>query len=416
MTTRRTVLQGLGALAAPIPLHPAPAFIAPDGSGAGGGMLSQGYIVRRGGRVVRRAEGLALTPDGFKPFDLHRPFRVASVSKMITTHGFLSLVEQGRIDLDADVSDALGWRLRHPAHPDIAITARMLLSHTSGIRNGADFPIPFTVSLQDSLQRAATAPDLGGWFAPPQETPGRWFAYSDANFAVIAQIMERLTGQRFDRFMHDAVFAPAGLDIGYNWSGVSAGKRAHVAAGGRWIDGAWKAQVDANPPPAPEIALYRAPGDTTSGIADFKSGENGFAFAPHGGLRLSLADMDALARRLMRSPRTAMQARPVWIYTPETPNGATENGFFQAYALGMHAPTGHTGDSYFGASSSAWRGHFGDAYGWMTGLWWNAKQNVTLVYALNGMPETGRTPSPRSALTAAEQDLIDRALREVGVS
>ena len=43
----------------------------------------------------------------------------------------MRLVEQGKLDLDRDVSDYLGFTLRNPNYPDKAITTRMLLSHTS---------------------------------------------------------------------------------------------------------------------------------------------------------------------------------------------------------------------------------------------------------------------------------------------
>lgn len=407
MTTRRSLLQGLaGATLAPLRANFA----------ADAGMLSGAYIIRRRGVARHYTSGSALNSDGMlRPFSVQQPFRVASVSKMIAAHAFMSVVRRSAIDLDADVSSVLRALLRHPSHPDLPITTRMLLSHTSGLRNGTDYPVAFNQSLIERLNRAATEPDFAGWFAPPSETPGLWFSYSDTNFAVIAEIVERITGVRFDLFMHQTEFAPLGLDIGYNWSGVSQHKRALAAAGCHWQDGAWHAQVDAHPPRAPEIALYRAEGDTSSTLADYRVGENGFAFAPQGGLRLSLSDMDVLARHLADAPETAAQAAPVWTFNPEAPNGETENGFYQAYGLGMQIPLGRDSDSFFGPDSSEWRGHCGDAYGWMTGLWWNARAQTTLVYAINGMPETGRNQSTRTALTEAEQSLIDRALGEIGL-
>lgn len=400
MTTRRLFLQGLAAAA----------------SGARGsllsdtGMLGAAYIARRGEHVRRHAEGMALLPGGhWRAFNERQPFRVASVSKMIAAFGVMHLATSGALDLDADISGYLGAPVRHPAFPDTPITTRMLMSHTSGLRNGLDFPVPFMHPLLDRLQRAAREPEFGGWFAPATEPPARWFAYSDTNIALVAQIVERLTNRRFDRFMHDTVFAPARLDIGYNWSGVSQAKRARAAAGCRWIDGAWAAQVDGAPPASPEIALYRGDGDAHSTEADYRLGQNGFAFAPQGGLRLSLSDMEVLAGALLRRAPALMQ-NPVWTYDTITPNGETNSGFYQAYGLGVQIPLGRPSDNYFGAESSDWRGHAGDAYGWMTGIWWNARTQTTLVYAINGMPEENRRRSTRTAMTEAEQAVIDAAL------
>lgn len=392
--------------------------------GAMPGMLSAGFIARRGAEMRRRAEGQALVHSDWRPFALDQPFRVASVSKMVTATGFMSLAAQGRIDLDADVSAYLGETLRHPAFPGVAITPRMLLSHTSGLRNGADFPVPFNQPLLARLRGAASEENYGGWFAPPSETPGRWFTYSDTNFALAAQIIERVTGLRFDRFMRETLFAPLDLDVGYNWSGVTQAKRDRAAAACRREDGAWRPQVDASPPHAPEIAFYRGENNNPASEADYSIGLNGFAFAPHGGLRLSLSDMDRLARYYLESARghgdrasaLMLMTTPAWMFDPTAPNGETERGWYQSYGLGVQLMLGRDargaspGDAFFGTSSPDWRGHLGDAYGWMTGLFWNPRENATLVWAINGMPETERPPGARSALSGPEEAVIDFAL------
>jgi len=385
------------------------------------GMLSAGFIARPRGGVRRRAEGRALVHGQWRDFALDQPFRVASISKMVAATGFMSLVTQGRVDLDADVSVYLGETLRHPAFPDISITPRMLLSHTSGLRNGADFPVPFNRSLLGRLREAAREDNYGGWLAPASERPSHWFSYSDTNFAVLAQIIERVTGGRFDRFMREMLFEPLGLDVGYNWSGVSQRKRARAAAACEWQDGAWRPQVDAAPPRAPEIVFYRGENNDAAAEANYSIGLNGFAFAPQGGLRASVADLDRLARFYLDRARAGdgaltQMTSPAWVFDPAAPNGDTLNGFYQAFGLGVQTPLarpaqhGLRSDAYFGADSVSWRGHLGDAYGWMTGLFWNARENATLVWAINGMPETDRPPGARSALSSPEEAVIDAGL------
>ena len=79
--------------------------------------------------------GRAVTPDD--------PVRIASVSKLVVAIGVMRLVEQGKLELDADVSSYLGWRMRNPAFPDRPITLRQLLSHTSSVRDHDDqYAIP----------------------------------------------------------------------------------------------------------------------------------------------------------------------------------------------------------------------------------------------------------------------------------
>jgi CubicO group peptidase (beta-lactamase class C family) len=383
-------------------------------------LLSAGVIARRGdgGVALREIDGAVLRETS-PPVDFRfdSTFRVASVSKMVTAAGFMRLVAAGAVELGEDISTYLAVPLRHPAFPEIPITPRMLLSHTSGIRNGADFPLPFSTSLPERLRRASTEPDYGGWFASLGQRPGVHFGYSDVNFGVIAEIIERLTGERFDRYMSRHVFEPLELDVGYNWSGASQTARDRVAAAARLVEGSWSAEFDASPPPAPGVSLYQGDAPQPPRLEDYELGENGLGFSPHGGLRVSLADMDALARVfargdarvLGRDTLRAMQ-RQAWRYDERRSNGTTENGFYQRYGLGVHLSAGRGARDAFAALPAGWRGHFGDAYGWMTGLIWNARTRDTIVYALNGMPETARPPGSHSALTAAEEALVTRAL------
>jgi hypothetical protein len=103
--------------------------------------------------------------------------------------------------------------------------------------------------------------------------------------------------------------------------------------------------------------------------------------------------------------------RQAWVHRVQPPNGGTENGFYQRFGLGVHLPARRRARDAFGAAPAGWRGHFGDAYGWMTALLWNARTRDTIVYALNGMPETDRPVGAGSALTAPEEALFTLGLR-----
>jgi CubicO group peptidase (beta-lactamase class C family) len=402
------------------------------------GLLSAGLIARRGdGSVALAASaGRRITGAGVaSPFGLDDPFRVASISKMIAATGFMGLVEAGRTSLDEDVSGPLGWRLRHPAFADRPILIRHLLSHTSALRNGPSYPVPAGHALREAFEPSGRHWDGGAWFGPADRAPGDWFAYADVNFCVIAQIIERLTGERFDRYMSRTVLAPLGLDAGYNWSGVTQGKRDRAAPAWRWLEGRWTIQTDGVVPAAPAVA-YSEPADGPPvAEADLKLGDNGFLFSPQGGLRISVRDLDRLAQmyraggalagtRVIAPAALARMVTPAWRFDRVHPNGDTGElgsgagpGVFGGYGLGVEIPQGRPGpggDAFFGAGSGDWRGHLGDAYGWMTGLFWNLADGRTLAWALNGMRETGRPPGRRSALTPGEEAIIDIGLAAAG--
>ncbi len=364
---------------------------------------------------------IAVRPDGSErallrgpePFDLDRPFRVASVSKMVAAAVFVSHALETGFDLDTDVSPWLGFRLRHPAWPDRPISARLLLSHRSGLRNGPSYPVPLGHDLAEAFHPGGRHWDDGGWFGPADKAPGDWFAYADVNFALLAQVLEARTGERFDIYMRRRLFAPLGLEIGYNWSGVGQTRRTQAMPGLRREDGRWVPQVDAAPPPSPEVPVARAP--DAPPLDAYRLGSNGFLFSPQGGLRLSVRDLARLGRMFAGGgqgvlPRRAIELmqRPVWTYRPASPNGQTD-GVFQGYGLGVERPRGAAGpegDAFFGPGSARWAGHLGDAYGWMSGLFWDRRSGAILAWALNGMPETHRPPSPDTSLSAPEAELV----------
>jgi len=299
---RRILVQGLAALMArgarAADAGELEAVLSPPG---GPPMACAGLIARRGDGSVamRAAAGVA----GGTDFTVERPFRVASVSKMVATTAFLPLALRIGLSLDADASDFVGFRLRHPAHPEAAITPRMLLSHTSGLRNGPSYPVPLGHRLSEAFEAGGRHYDSAGWFGPPEHAPGTWFAYADVNFALVAQMLERRTGERFDLHMNRVLFRPAGLDIGYNWSGVSQAKRALAVPGVHRDGAAWTPQVDGTVLPYPQMPFTRPLDQPGLSAADYRIGDNGFVFSPQGGLRLSLSDMDRLAQMLAAGGR-----------------------------------------------------------------------------------------------------------------
>jgi CubicO group peptidase (beta-lactamase class C family) len=421
MMDRRTLTAGLLAMPLAARAGDLSGFLS-DGID---GVCCAGLIARRGDGSIARAEvaGRRRQEPGSQAFSLDDPFRVASVSKMIATIGFVRLAAAGKVGLDDDVSALVGFRLRHPAAPEAPITFRRLLSHTSALRNGPSYPIPAGAALKAAFTPGGAFFDGGAWYAPTRQARAGYFSYADVNFCLVAQAMERLTGERFDHHMTRILFQPLGLDIGYNWGGVSQAKRDRAAPGYRWIEGAWKAQVDGVPPAAPAVAAPQPAGRPPVPETDWALGENGFLFGPQGGLRLSLSDMDRLARFFRDggeglAPKSALaeMARPQWRLNSahdngDTGEGATDAGLFRAYGLATHVPTMRAGgDAFFGETSPDWRGHLGEAYGWMTGLFWNRRDGRTLVWALNGMREEGKLKGRRSALTPQEETLIDRGL------
>ena len=167
----------------------------------------------RHGETATQAEGLADIAAN-RAIGIDDPARIASISKLVTAIAVLRLVEAGTLSLDEDVGQRLGVPLRNPAFPGTPISLRMLLSHTSSLTDGAGYwDVPLGTGIE-ALTADPKAWDTG-------HAPGSYFRYTNLNFPLVAQVMERATGERFDRLMRRLVLFPLKLDACFNWSGCS---------------------------------------------------------------------------------------------------------------------------------------------------------------------------------------------------
>ena len=343
------------------------------------------------------ASGRALTADD--------PVRIASVSKLVVALGVLRLVEQGRLDLDRDVSDYLGWRLRHPSYPDQPITLAQLLSHRSGLADHVDYALPLDADLEKTLQNPAA------WDAPRR--PGGDFVYANLNYPVVAAAIEGATGERFDQATTRLVLRPLGIDACFNWPTCSdaAVARAVVLYG---ADGAVVRDDMRGVRPACPVV------PATDGSCDLETSRlarHGAAFSPQGGLRISANGLARIGVMLLRrgdaflKPASLARLEAMTPVRPATGEGT--GGFFCEYGAAMHSTgTGAaTGpgcrDDLFGDGRRR-LGHSGDAYGLRSGLWYDLEAGTGTAYFVTQVPQGQK--GRRSAYSAAEEELVDAAL------
>ena len=133
-------------------------------------------------------------------------FRLASVTKLILSFGFLSLAESGLLSLDADVSGYLGFPVRNPGWPESPVTGRMLLTHTAGIEDGA----PYAAACE-----AENPPPLSDLLADPAcwrgAEPGASFRYSNLGAGIAGAVMECASGMPLHRILSERVFRPLSI-------------------------------------------------------------------------------------------------------------------------------------------------------------------------------------------------------------
>jgi CubicO group peptidase (beta-lactamase class C family) len=335
-----------------------------------------------------------------RPVTPDDPVRVASVSKLVVAIGVLRLVEQGKLNLDADVSRILGWKLRNPAFPDAPISLRLLLSHRSSLTDTVDYVLPLDADM------AGVLADPRAWDA--EHAPGTFFRYANFNFPVIAAVMERATGERFDRLMDRLVLAPLKLDACYNWASCSPATAARAVT----IYRASQPTKDDHKGIAPSCTVTPAT-DGSCDLGKWRAGANGAIFSPQGGLRISAHGLAKIGRLLLGqgsvdgvrllTPRSVkLLETPLWTF--DGGNGDTSNGFYCSYGLAVtFLPTPRPGcsDDLFGDPRPR-IGHGGEAYGLRSGLWIDGAAGIGLAFFATDVPDTTGT---RSAFTPVEERL-----------
>lgn len=139
-------------------------------------------------------------------------FQLASVSKMFTAEAVMLLYSRGLLDYDDDITKYL------PEFPYQGITIRNLLNHRSGLsryetladERWPDRGVP--VSNDDIIRLYAQyKPD-------PYNQPDVTFHYTNVNYALLANIVEKVSGRHFEDFMRDEVFAPLGMERSFIYS------------------------------------------------------------------------------------------------------------------------------------------------------------------------------------------------------
>jgi CubicO group peptidase (beta-lactamase class C family) len=335
-----------------------------------------------------------------RPVTADDPVRVASISKLVMAIGVMRLVEQHKLDLDADVSTLLGWSLRNPAFPDRRITLRLLMSHRSSLTDGVEYVLPLDADLRTVVA------DPKAWDA--EHAPGSFFRYTNLNSPIIAAVMERATGERFDRLMDRLVLAPLKIDACYNWANCSDTVAARAVVQYR----AGEPVKDDNRGTKPACSVQPA-SDGSCDLSRWRAGVNGGIFSPQGGLRISARGLAKIGRlllsggtldgvRLLGRRSIAQLETPLWTF--DGSNGDTLKGFHCSYGLDVaFLATGikDCRDDPFGDQRRQW-GHAGDAYGLYSGLWIDRKRGTGVAYFATDVPVV---PGQRSAFTATEEML-----------
>jgi len=278
-----------------------------------------------------------------EPLAINDIFRIASISKSFSAASILQLQEAGKINLDDDVNKYLPFSLRNPRYPDIPITVKQLLSHTSSMRDYAgaswyrdDYYVNPTKTTQDTIEMM--------FF---DYAPGWGFKYCNRALNLMGMIIEKASGERFDQYVYNHILLPMGITTaGFNLDNLNKENFVSLYKYNKKTD-----KFDKG-------AGYIRVNEKKVAAGIYRLGVDGCYWSPTGGMKISAPDLAKWMMTLRdngKAPngkRILSEASVLKMKTPVTPPNADKkwqyyclNLFWQPNLIEGRTMIGHTGSA-----------------------------------------------------------------------
>ena len=190
-------------------------LVAGNVPGAAVALISDGEI------VWEQAYGYANVADAV-PVTTDTAFHVGSVSKAYMGVAVMHAIEAGELGLDDEINTILPFEVKHPGYPDVPITVRHLVTHTSGITDSlayirsygvGDPSAPLGAFLEDYLVPGGQRYSTGNF---TDAAPGEVYEYTNVGAGLAGYVLEAATGTPFNVYVRDKIFLPLDMqDSGY---------------------------------------------------------------------------------------------------------------------------------------------------------------------------------------------------------
>ena len=214
---------------------------------------------------------------GGDPLDVNDIFKIASMSKSFSAVSILQLIDEGKLSLEDDVSDLMGFPVRHPKWPDIPITLKMLLSHTSSMKDGSGNSRYWT---PDWVNPSVTSVDSMLRHAFYDYAPGQGYNYCNRGFNMLGNIIERASGERFDDYVRHHILDPLGAGkAGYNVDSLDTDRLVTMYGYNKSEDKLLRNNA------------YVRKNEKKVADGTYVLGEDGWGWSPTGGMKITLPDL-----------------------------------------------------------------------------------------------------------------------------
>lgn len=283
-------------------------------------------------------------------------FRIASISKSFTTTALMTLADKNLISPDQDVSDLVGFKIRNPKFPDVPVTVKMLLSHSSSLNDSQGY---FTLDILNPEKNPEYTKCYNDY------KPGTGYQYCNLGFNTLGTIVEKVSGIRFDKYIKQVISGPLDLHASFNPDDFQASDFASLYnADSTGFTLSENAYISRSEDLAPEkyIIGYSAP-----------------LFSPTGGMKISAPDLARYMIMHMNNgtdPVTGVKVisedKSKLMQTPVIATG--EEG---SYCMGLNISSNLI-------PGEKMTGHTGSAYGLFSAMYFEPVKKFGIVMMTNG--------------------------------
>jgi CubicO group peptidase (beta-lactamase class C family) len=284
-------------------------------------------------------------------------FRIASISKSFSATSIMQLIEAGKLDLEEDVSNLVGFPIRHPKYPETIITLRLLMSHLSSINDSEGY---------FSLDYINPAKNPNWQKCYNDYEPGKGYQYCNLNFNMIGTIIERTSGERFDQYVKHHILDPLGLYGGYCVDSLDKSRFATI--------------YDYNVDSAKFIISPNAYAARSEEIAKYTMGYSTPIFSPTGGMKISATD---LAKYMTMHMNYGIYKEGRIITKKSSKLMQTVNREEDQYGFGLEISKNLV-------EGVRLVGHNGAAYGLYSAMYFDPKKKFGIVVISNGCDPTNQ--------------------------
>ena len=180
-----------------------------------------GLIFKKDGEIIWSANFGYKNLENQLPVEDSTLFLMASVSKTFAATAIMQLWENGLIDLDESINNYLpaGFTVVNPYKPNDTITVKMLMLHTSSLRDNwsilwplwgcGDYPEPVDSFLINYFTPGGSHYSSANFYT---YSPGSTWNYSNSGSCLLGLIVQNITGKNFDEYVKDSILTPLSMN------------------------------------------------------------------------------------------------------------------------------------------------------------------------------------------------------------